>query len=184
MPNDLLTIWKHFWKSNKVYLLSYLVEKIIINSKYSPQSWPFVSDNIPFLSHQDCLCHFSVIEWEVKKNGLVLEVQLVKTSVQTSVAWMHFWLLRSSVRLPGYLMNSRSKAGPCPWPLADREIRPAGILCIFQVLFQCYTEPHSLSSTVTQTSGSDDNFNSCLKSKCTLRFAAHQNRGRESIDTI
>lgn len=52
--------------------------------------------------------------------------------------------LRSSVMLPGYLMNSRSKAGPCPWPLADREIRPAGMLCIFQVLFQRFTEPRSL----------------------------------------
>lgn len=32
----------------------------------------------------------------------------------------------------------------CPWPLVDREIRPVGTLCIFQVLLQLHTMPHSL----------------------------------------
>lgn len=152
MPNDLFTLWKHFWKSNKLHLLSRLNlwrrdttgRRLVQNSLYCPDlltargfllslirslcvfHLSFLSDWMRCAESRDWLKHIKWKErFESVPSGCVFE-------------------LRSSVMLPGYLMNSWTKAGPCPWPLTDREIRPAGILCIFQVLFQCFTEPGSL----------------------------------------
>lgn len=143
MPNDLFTLWKHFLESQTTHI-SCLTPNRDTNGRCSVVSavLTFCQGEYSLEDWLCFICHFSVNEWEVGKVGTSFWCRSHQNKRQCYCRLCA--LLRGGVILLGRLMNTCSKAGPCPWPLADREIRPAGILCIFQVLFQCFTQLYSL----------------------------------------